>query len=84
MENFCFNYDCAYGDCVTVLMDPEDKPSPYIQYMTLNGYAVMDNEFRVVIEPNDYWNIQYLGYGLFACEGSDDSGVILKDENYKL
>lgn len=84
MDDFYFNYDCAYGDCVTVLMDPEDKPSPYIQYMTLNGYAVMDSEFRVVIEPNDYWNIQYLGHGLFACEGNDDSGVILKDEKYKL
>lgn len=80
MDDFFFNYDCAYGDCVTVLMDPEDKPSPYIQYMTLNGYAVMDSEFRVVIEPNDYWNIQYLGYGLFACEGENDFGVILKDE----
>lgn len=80
MDDFFFNYDCAYGDCVTVLMDPEDKPSPYIQYMTLNGYAVMDSEFRVVIEPNDYWNIQYLGHGLFACEGNNDSGVILKDE----
>lgn len=84
MDDFFFNYDCAYGDCVTVLMDPEDKPSPYIQYMTLNGYAVMDSEFRVVIEPNDYWNIHYLGHGLFACEGNDDSGVILKDEKYKL
>lgn len=84
MDDFFFNYDCAYGDCVTVLMDPEEKPSPYIQYMTLNGYAVMDSEFRVVIEPNDYWNIQYLGHGLFACEGNDDSGVILKDEKYKL
>lgn len=82
MDDFFFNYDCAYGDCVTVLMDPEDKPSPYIQYMTLNGYAVMDNEFRVVIEPNDYWNIQYLGHGLFACEGNDDTGVILKDEKF--
>ena len=82
MDDFCFNYDCAYGDCVTVLMDPEDKPSPYIQYMTLNGYAVMDREFRVVIEPNDYWNIQYLGHGLFACEGEDDFGVILKDEKF--
>ena len=80
MDDFFFNYDCAYGDCVTVLMGPEDKPSPYIQYMTLNGYAVMDSEFRVVIEPNDYWNIQYLGHGLFACEGNNDSGVILKDE----
>ena len=80
MDDFFFNYDCAYGDCVTVLMDPEYKPSPYIQYMTLNGYAVMDSEFRVVIEPNDYWNIQYLGYGLFACEGENDFGVILKDE----
>jgi hypothetical protein len=80
MDDFCFNYDCAYGDCVTVLMDPEEKPSPYIQYMTLNGYAVMDSEFRVVIEPNDYWNIQYLGHGLFACEGEDDFGVILKDD----
>ena len=79
MDDFCFNYDCAYGDCVTVLMDPEEKPSPYIQYMTLNGYAVMDSEFRVVIEPNDYWNIQYLGHGLFACEREDDFGVILKD-----
>lgn len=84
MDDFFFNYDCAYGDCVAVLMDPEDKPSPYIQYMTLNGYAVMDSEFRVVIEPNDYWSIQYLGHGLFACEGNDDSGVILKDEKYKL
>lgn len=84
MDDFYFNYDCAYGDCVTVLMHPEDKPSPYIQYMTLNGYAVMDSEFRVVIEPNDYWNIQYLGHGLFACERNDDSGVILKDEKYKL
>ena len=80
MDDFFFNYDCAYGDCVTVLMDPEYKPSPYIQYMTLNGYAVMDSEFRVVIEPNDYWNIQYLGYGLFACEGENDFGVSLKDE----
>ena len=82
MDDFFFNYDCAYGDCVTVLMDPEDKPSPYIQYTTLNGYAVMDSEFRVVIEPNDYWNIQYLGYGLFACEGENDFGVILKDDKY--
>lgn len=82
MDDFFFNYDCAYGDCVTVLMDPEDKPSPYIQYMTLNGYAVIDSEFRVVIEPNDYWNIQYLGHGLFACEGNDDTGVILKDEKF--
>jgi hypothetical protein len=81
MNDFCFNYDCAFGDCVSVLMDPEDKPSPYIQYMTLNGYAVMDNKFRVVIAPDDYWGIQYLGHGLFACARSEDYSIILKDND---
>lgn len=84
MDDFFFNYDCAYGDCVTVLMDPEDKPSPYIQYMTLNGYAVIDSDFRVVVEPDEYWDIQYLGNGLFACGRSDDYSVILKDVEFKL
>ena len=75
MEDYTYEHGGA-----TILMDPEEKPSPYIKYRTLNGYAVMDTDFRVVIEPDDYESIQYLGHGLFACEGEDDFGVILKDD----
>lgn len=83
LEDFCFLEDYSYElGGVTVLMDPEEKPSPYIMYRTLNGYAVMDTDYRVVIEPDDYESVQYLGHGLFACEGEGDSGVILRDENY--
>ena len=83
-KDFCFLEDYTYEHGgVSVLMDPEEKASPYIMYKTLNGFAVMDTDFRIVIEPNGYWNIQYLGYGLFACEGNDAPGVILKDYKYK-
>lgn len=81
IKDFCFMEDYTYEHGgATILMDPEEKPSPYIKYRTLNGYAVMDTDFRVVIEPDDYESIQYLGHGLFACEGEDDFGVILKDD----
>lgn len=81
IKDFCFMEDYTYEHGgATILMDPEEKPSPYIMYRTLNGYAVMDTDFRVVIEPDDYESIQYLGHGLFACEGEDDFGVILKDD----
>lgn len=84
LRDFCFMDDFHYEDGTEVLMEPDRKPSPYIKYRTLNGYAVMDTDFRVVVEPNDYWDIQYLGGGLFACEGNDESGVFLKDEKYLL
>lgn len=83
MNDFCFYNSCTYEDCATMLLDPEEKTSPYIQYKALNGYAVMDTDFRVVIEPNDYWDIQYLGHGIFACGNCDDYSVILKDEKFK-
>lgn len=85
LEDFCFLEDYSYElGGATVLMDPEEKASSYIVYKTLDGFAVMDTDFRTVIEPNGYSSIQYLGHGLFACEGEDDFGVILKDEKYKL
>lgn len=82
MSDFCYYNDCAYADNATVLRDPEENLSPYIQYQALNGYAVMDANFRVVVKPNDYLNIQYLGFGLFACERSDNYSVIVKDEKF--
>lgn len=85
LEDFCFLEDYSYElGGVTVLMDPEENASPYIMYKTLNGFAVMGTDFKTVIEPNGYSSIQYLGHGLFACEGEDDFGVVLKDEKYKL
>lgn len=85
LEDFCFLEDYSYElGGVTVLMDPEENASPYIMYKTLNGFAVMGTDFKTVIEPNGYTDIQYLGHGLFACEGDDDFGVILKDEKFKL
>lgn len=85
LEDFCFLEDYSYElEGVTVLMDPEGNASQYIMYKTLNGFAVMGTDFKTVIEPNGYSSIQYLGHGLFACEGEDDFGVILKDEKYKL
>jgi len=85
LEDFCFLEDYSYElGGVTVLMDPEENASPYIMYKTLNGFAVMGTDFKTVIEPNGYTDIQYLGHGLFACEGEDDFGVILKDEKFKL
>lgn len=85
LEDFCFLEDYSYElGGATVLMDPEEKASSYIVYKTLDGFAVMDTDFRTVIEPNGYSSIQYLGHGIFVCEGSGDSGVILKDEKYKL
>lgn len=82
MEGFYFMDDDYYADGASVLMDPEEKPSPYIQYKTLSGYAVIDTNFRVVIEPDDYWNIEYLGHGIFACGGDDEYSILLKDENF--
>ena len=85
LEDFCFLEDDSYElGGVTVLMDPEGNASPYIMYKTLNGFAVMGTDFKTVIEPNGYTDIQYLGHGLFACEGEYDFGVILKDEKFKL
>lgn len=85
LEDFCFLEDDSYElGGVTVLMDPEENASPYIMYKTLNGFAVMGTDFKTVIEPNGYTDIQYLGHGLFACEGEYDFGVILKDEKFKL
>lgn len=85
LEDFCFLEEYSYElGGVTVLMDPEENASPYIMYKTLNGFAVMGTDFKTVIEPNGYTDIQYLGHGLFACEGEDDFGVILKDEKFKL
>lgn len=85
LEDFCFLEDYSYElGGVTVLMDPEENASPYIMYKTLNGFAVMGTDFKTVIEPNGYTDIQYLGHGLFACEGEYDFGVILKDEKFKL
>lgn len=85
LEDFCFLEDYSYElGGVTVLMDPEENASPYIMYKTLNGFAVMGTDFKTVIEPNGYTDVQYLGHGLFACEGEDDFGVILKDEKFKL
>lgn len=81
VDKFCFynEYD-AYNDNVIVLKDPEGNRTPYIQYKTLNGYAVMDTCFRVVVFPNDYWDIQYFGNGIFSCGTSENYGVLLKDE----
>lgn len=85
LEDFCFLEDDSYElGGVTVLMDPEENASPYIMYKTLNGFAVMGTDFKTVIEPNGYTDIQYLGHGLFACEGEYDFDVILKDEKFKL
>lgn len=79
LKDFCFMEDYTYEQGgAMVLMDPEENASPYIMYRALNGYAVMDTDFRVVIEPDDYESIQYLGHGLFACGRSVDYSVILK------
>lgn len=82
LDDFCFYNDCAYADNVSVLKDPEENLSPYILYQALNGYAVMDTDFRVVVMPCDYWDIQYLGNGIFACETGENYSVILKDEKF--
>ena len=82
MSDFCFCDDCAYADNVYVLRDPEENVSPYIQYKAINGYGVMDANFRVVVKPNDYWDIQYLGNGLFACASSENYSVVLKDDKF--
>lgn len=84
LDDFCYYSDYACADNASVLRDPEENLSPYIQYHALNGYAVMDTDFRVVVMPNDYWDIQYLGNGVFACETSENYCVILKDEEYKV
>lgn len=83
LDDFCYYSDCAYAENVSVLRDPEENLSPYIQYRTLNGFAVMDTDFRVVVMPNDYWDIQYLGNGNFACETNENYCVIIKDDTNK-
>ena len=82
LQDFCFMDDSYYADGARVLLDPEEKPTPYIQYKTLDGYAVMDTDFRIVIEPDDFWDIDYLGNGLFACGRNDEYSIIFKDEKY--
>ena len=83
MSDFCFYDDCAYADNVYVLRDSEENVSHYIQYKALNGYGVMDANFRVVVMPNDYCDIQYLGNDLFACGSSENYSVIIKDDAHK-
>lgn len=73
-------YDNLHSDDdICAVLDPEKQMTKYIKYSTLNGWAVMDTDFRVVIMPDDYWEISYLGNGIFACE-KDGYSVILKDE----
>ena len=64
---------------IRVILDPEKQPTKYILYNTLDGWAVMDTDFRIVVMPNGYWDIKYLGNGIFACE-NDECAFILKDE----
>lgn len=73
-------YDDIHTHCdIHAILDNEGKVTNYIMYNTLNGWAVMDADFRVVIKPDDYCEISYLGNGIFACEKHDYS-VVLKDE----
>ena len=87
-NGICFSceYDesgAKYTADISVLSGPDRNPSPYISYRTLNGIAVMDTDFRVVVEPDDYIDIEYLGDGVFSCEKSEEYGVILKDYKVK-
>ena len=68
-----------YSDNIHVVLDSEGKPTKYIMYNTLNSWAVMDTDVRIVIMPNNYWEIRYLGNGIFVCE-NDECAVIIKDE----
>lgn len=78
MDHFCLYDDSACVDCASVLMGPEGLPSPYIQYMTLSGYAVMDADLRVVIVPDNFVRIEYLGDRLFSCYYESGYSVIKK------
>lgn len=64
---------------IRVIYDSERQPTKYILYNTLDGWAVMNTDFQIIITPNGYWEINYLGDGVFVCE-KDDYSVILKDE----
>ncbi len=67
-----------YSDNIHVVLDSEGKPTKYIMYNTLNSWAVMDTDFRIVIMPNNYWEIRYLGNGIFVCE-NENGATIWKD-----
>lgn len=77
-DYFCLYDDCTNVDCASVLREPEGSLSPFIRYMTLNGYAIMDVDYRVVIEPDNYVRIEYLGDGLFSCYYEGGCSVIKK------
>ena len=64
---------------IRVIYDSERQPTKYILYNTLDGWAVMNTDFQIIITPNGYWEINYLDNGVFVCE-RDDYSVILKDE----
>ena len=64
---------------IRVIYDSERQPTKYILYNTLDGWAVMNTDFQIIITPNGYWEINYLGDGVFVCE-KDDYSVILKVE----
>lgn len=68
-----------YSDNIKVIRDTEGNPTKYIMYNTLNSWAVINTDFRIVVMPNGYWDIKYLGNGIFACE-NDECAVIIKDE----